>query len=134
MHDSFGTIVNQLEASNSCGDIPRMWIPKTFAQYITFSVEELSTLRAENALLRNQLTKAEIMSDWFRVKVNQLEIQNAALMEKAFNIKVPVPEIVRPNAPLDPSYDPKNFDFNDMGEDLARKLGYPVYSDNTTNN
>jgi len=91
--------------------------------------EELAALRAERNLLREQLTKAEILSDFFRAKVNQLELQNTALMEKAYGVKIPAPEIVRATPPLDPSYDPRNFTFHDVGDEVAQRLGYPLYGD-----
>lgn len=89
---------------------------------------EVRELGAENGLLKQQLSKSEILSDWLRVKVNQLELQNAALLEKAYNIKVPVPEIAR-RPSVDPTFDPKNFSLDDMGDTMARQLGFPSYDE-----
>ena len=90
--------------------------------------EDLAVVRAERDLFKQELQKAQIQFDWIRVKVNGLEAENKALIQKAYNINLPVPEIIR--APkLDPTYDPHNFSFEDLGEDTARTLGMPVYDD-----
>lgn len=89
---------------------------------------ELAKLKSENLLLQQQLFKSETIADHFRLKVNQLELQNAALMEKAYNIKVPVPEIAR-RPSVDPTFDPKNFSLDDMGDEMARKFGFPSYDE-----
>lgn len=87
--------------------------------------EEAAVAKAETVLLKQQLTKADIQLDFLRMKVNQLEAHNAALMEKAYHIQVPVPEIARKS---NQSPDSINFDFfNDVGEEEARKLGLPLY-------
>lgn len=89
---------------------------------------DLATIRAELLLTKDQLSKSQITSDWLRMKVNQLEYQNAALLEKAYNVKLPVPEIARRQVP-DPATDEKNFSFDDLGDEVARKFGMPVYTD-----
>jgi hypothetical protein len=57
-----------------------------------------------------------------------LEYENKALMEVAYGVKVPSPEIVRA-AKVDPSFDPKNFSFEDVGDEKAKDFGFPVYGD-----
>lgn len=109
-----------------------MWVPRKLVEILSFAKDDLSALRAENTLLKTQLVVAQTNFDWARHRLNTLEFENKALMEKAFNIKVPSPEIVRPAKP-DPTFDPKNFSFEDVGEDLARKLGLPSFDANTTN-
>lgn len=111
-----------------------MWVPKPLVDILGFVKEDLSALRAENTLLRQQLIVAQTNFDWLRVKMNDLEFQNKALLEKAYNIKVPAPEIVKSTPHLDPSYDPHNFSFEDMGENLARIVGQPSHDPNTTSN
>lgn len=91
--------------------------------------EELSAVRAERDLLKTELLSAKINSDWLRVKVNDLEFQNKGLIEKAYQIKLPVPEIVATPAVHNPF---KSFDsfspFEDMGDEMAAKLGLPTYN------
>ena len=105
-----------------------MWIPSKIVDLLGLVKDDIATLRAENTLLRSELQKSQIMADWFRVQVNTLQYENKALMEVAYGVKVPAPEIVR--APkTDPSWDPKNFTFEDVGETMAKELGLPVYAD-----
>lgn len=86
----------------------------------------LAVAAAERDLLKQQLTKADLQLDFLRLKVNQLEATNAALMEKAYGVNVPVPEIARKSKT--PTHDAINFDFfNDIGDERARELGLPVY-------
>lgn len=59
---------------------------------------------------------------------NQLQAENKALMEKAYNIRVPVPELVRSMAKAQ-ELGLDAFSLEDMGDDMARKLGFPVYDD-----
>ena len=112
-----------------------MWVPKAGVEWFQISKtsvdyfrEELAATRAERDLLKTQLTKAEIEKDWLRMKVNSLELQNTALLEKAYDIRVPAPEIVRQPA-IDPTWDPRSFSFEDVGNELASKMGLPVYGD-----
>lgn len=88
--------------------------------------QELAAAKAERDTLRSEVTAARITNDWFRVKINQLEVQNAALLERAYNIHVPAPEIARQPS-LDPSWDPRLHSFEDVGDELALRLGYPTY-------
>lgn len=90
--------------------------------------QQLAVANAENTILKQQLSKADLQIDFLRMKLNQVEAQNAALLEKAYGVKVPVPEIAR--RPSNPSPDSINPDFfSDMGDEMARKLGLPVYGD-----
>ena|SRR3990167_2634562 len=86
--------------------------------------EELAAVRADRDSLRQQLTASLINSDWFRLRFNELERENKALMEKAYNIKLPVPEILI-NKQVNPTIE--QFSFDDMGDEMAAKLGFPVY-------
>lgn len=112
-----------------------MWVPKAVLDWFHISKdsvdalrEELASIRTERDMLFKELTKSQIMGDWMRMKVNQLEFEKTALMEKAYGIKIPAPEIARQPTP-DPTFDPKNFSFEDVGESLARTLGLPKYDE-----
>ena len=110
-----------------------MFVPAKIIEYFGINIElvknlqsELAVARAERDLLRNELLSTKINADWFRVKVNDLEAQNKALLHKAYNISVPVPEIVRDmhmTEQLPNTFSP----FEDMGDAMAAKLGLPVY-------
>jgi len=116
-----------------------MWVPSKVLDWFQISKDSVDELRAEVAslkverdLLKSQLTVVNTNFDWLRMKVNTLEMERVGLMEKAYNIKLPAPEILRQSQP-DPSFNPKDFSLEDMGEDLARKLGFPVYDDKNSN-
>lgn len=111
-----------------------MWVPTKLADLLGINLEHLKTLqsdlavvRAERDLLKVSLASTQTTSDWLRMKVNQLEFQNAALLEKAYNIKVPVP-VVQRKVTLDPEIDPQNFNFDDIGEELAKEHGLPSHT------
>lgn len=119
-----------------------MWVPSKVVEWFTsmkavaevnaaVSVEainhyreEVSALRAERDTLRGQLAITQTNFDWLRMRVNTLEVEKAGLIEKAYGIKIPAPELIRTPA-KDPTIE--DFSFDDMGEDLAKKLGLPVY-------
>ena len=90
--------------------------------------QEVAALKAERDALKSELISVKVNADWFRVKVNQLEVERAQLLEKAYSIRVGAPEIVRhtdlSNIRLE------DFNFDDMGDAKAKELGYPAYGDN----
>ena len=89
---------------------------------------DLAVAKAERDLLKQQLIKADLQLDFFRLRINQLEAHNALLMSKAYGVSVPIPEIAK--APKTPTQNSINFDFfNDVGNEEARKMGLPVYDD-----
>lgn len=110
-----------------------MWVPSAVVDWFHISKqaveslrEELSVARAERELLKLQLANSENHFNWLRVRVNSLEIERAQLIEKAYGIKIPVPEITKPQLPIQQEITPDIF--TDMGDDLAKTLGLPVYS------
>ena len=110
-----------------------MWVPNSLIDlfHIGRSTvdglrEELSAVRAERDALKLQSSISQNHFDWLRVRTNQLEFERAQLLEKAYGIKTPIPEIVRT------SVSPIEFNnalFEDVGEKTARELGLPVYGD-----
>lgn len=83
-----------------------MWVPKEVADWFRISKdsvdalrEELAVLKAEHNILNRELTSTKITNDWLRLQFNQLQLENKALLERAYNIRVPVPEIVRRSEP-----------------------------------
>lgn len=88
--------------------------------------EELAATRAERDALKVQVATAQVTGDWLRNKVNQLELERAGLIEAAYQIKLPaVPQIQRQRLP---TVSPNEFSFSDVGDELARKLGLPVWT------
>jgi hypothetical protein len=113
-----------------------MWISEKVVDWFHISKEsvdslreELSACRAERDALRLQAATDRITADWLRTRVNALEMERAALIERAYQIKLPaVPQLARlgstPVATHDPEPDP--FSFDDIGNDLAKKWGLPA--------
>ena len=110
-----------------------MFVPKLVLEYFGVNAElvrnlqaDLAVARSERDLLRQELLSHKVNADWLRVKVNDLEAQNKALLQKAYDISVPVPQIQRDTTFMNEL--PNNFSpFDDMGDEMARKLGLPVY-------
>jgi len=86
--------------------------------------EELVAVRTERDVLKHEILSAKVNADWLRVKVNGLELEKAGLLQKAYNITLPVPEIVRTPQTSQPF---EQFSFDDIGDEAARKLGLPTY-------
>lgn len=115
-----------------------MWLPKSLFDLFSISrahVEDLkvenSTLKIEVNLLKADLASSRANGEWLRVKVNALELERASLLEKVYGLRVPVPEIARTLPPHDPSLPSLNLDiFNDLGDEVSKRLGLPVYGTN----
>lgn len=110
-----------------------MWITKSLMSLFEISRDVVNDLRedlarvvAERDALQRELTSVKINADWLRVQYNQLQLERTALMDKAYGIKLPVPEVVRQSVRV-PETKLDEFTFDDVGEDLAKRLGYPTY-------
>lgn len=91
--------------------------------------QENAALKAERDTLKSETTQLRISSDWLRAKVNQLEIERAGLIRQAYNINVPAPQLVR-EPEVDPTYNPREFSFDDIGDQVARIMGMPAHGEN----
>src|SRR5258705_13442806 len=90
--------------------------------------EDLASVRAERDTLKFQLQVAHNTADWLKAQVNTLQYERVALLEKAYGVRTPVPEIAR--APLMGSQlRSDEISFDDMGDEMAKRLGLPTYSD-----
>jgi hypothetical protein len=90
--------------------------------------EELAAVRADRDALKLQVAISSNHFDWLRLRVNTLEAERAQLIEKAYGIRIPAPELVRTPVVGDGAESDKQFTFDDIGEDLARKLGLASYN------
>ena|SRR3990167_3207556 len=106
-----------------------MWVPKEVADWFKISKdsvdilrEELAGVRVERDLLKAELATTKANWDWLRIQVNTLQFERAALMQKVYGTQVPVPEIARVGI------EPREFSFDDVGDDVAHKLGLPTYN------
>jgi Tfp pilus assembly protein FimV len=83
-----------------------MWIPTKFLDLLKFNLDEQVAVRTKLAVAESRVTDLErslahsrTSFDWLTSRVNDLEYQNKALLEKAYNISVPAPQISRPSIP-----------------------------------
>lgn len=114
-----------------------MWLPKQV--YDLFQVskenvdairEELAGVRAERDALRVSEATAKTNFNWLTLRVNALEVERAQLIKKAYNIDVPVPEIVRTNRSSTAMNPASLLEltaslFEDVGDETAKELGLP---------
>lgn len=112
-----------------------MWVPSRTFELFSISKDtvdalrvELAEARAEAALLRTQLLQAQTNFNWITIRVNALEVERAALIQKVHGISVATPEIIR-GPSRHQLEDAINTDiFSDMGDDRAKENGLPVWS------
>lgn len=107
-----------------------MWISSKVVEWLDVSLDTVRTIKEENAVLRAELaalktdlTATRINNDWFRLKVNDLELTNKALLERAYDIRLPVPTIVR-----EQRHDPNPYKlplaiFDHIDDETAKALG-----------
>lgn len=110
-----------------------MWVPKEVADWFKISKdsvdalrEELAACRAERDSLKMQLSITQNNLEWIRKQINNLQYERVQLLEKAYGITVPVPEIARVNRT---ATDVNEFSFDDIGDEVAKRMGLPVYGD-----
>ena len=110
-----------------------MWLSSKIFSILEVSKEsvdslrqELSAIRAERDTLKHQLTVTQTQFDWLRLRVNQLEFERAQLLEKATGVKTTIPEIIRQPSQVDNMINA--FSFEDVGDDVAKKLGLPLFN------
>ncbi len=106
-----------------------MWLSSKFVDLFSISKETVSSLRedlaavrAERDTLKFQLQVSQNQFDWLRVQVNTLQAERAALIDRAYGIKVPSPEIVRTAKP-DISKLGDLTGFEHVDEETAERLG-----------
>jgi hypothetical protein len=56
---------------------------------------DLATARSEKAMLETRVAVAQNNFDWLASQMNELRIERAALLERTFQLHVPVPTIAR---------------------------------------
>lgn len=114
-----------------------MWISKTVFDLfhvakdeVTGLREEMAAVRAERDLLKTQLTGANANFNWLRLRVNALEVERAALVQRAYGIALPVPEVVTAQSTPLPDVNHllglSQSLFEDMGDPIAKEFGHVV--------
>lgn len=115
-----------------------MWLSKRFVELVQMSKDTADNLRldlakvtAERDAAKSELLTLRANFQWATTQINDLQYQNKALMQKVYNISVPVPEIVNPRISNIPLF---NSDlFEDMGEEAAKREGMITYGPDKTN-
>lgn len=116
-----------------------MWVPKSLLDLFSISREtvdllnkELAITRADRDSLKDQLSKSQIMSDWMRMRVNQLEAERVALIEKAYpGLRLPAPEIAKIANRVKDGFDLQALfeDQGDPSDDQSKKVpNFPAFS------
>lgn len=92
-----------------------------------------------DALVKSQVEAAALTQvnaqlnahiEWMRVRVMQLEFERQQLIKRYMNVDIPVPQFESEAFPAHP--DPnETFSFNDVGNELAAKLGIDWNPDGT---
>lgn len=107
-----------------------MWVPQQLLELFAIGRDTVAELRqqvtvltAERDSLKDQLRTASISGDWLRMQVNTLQFERTGLLEKAYGIRIPVPEIIRNPATGVPDETLSQMGFEHIGEDAAKKLG-----------
>lgn len=80
--------------------------------------------------LDKQVSVLQTSIDWMKIRVNQLEQERVALTYHATGAKLSAPEIVRTDFGENPMLQLPT-DFEDVGDELAGKLGLYHNSDGT---
>ena len=101
-----------------------MFVSKPFLELFAINwstVDSLRTkvaeLQGKNELLERELTAIRVNSDWMRMRVNQLEIERSALLEKAYpGLHIPTPEIARVSNKVREAFDLASM-FEDTGDE-----------------
>jgi hypothetical protein len=75
----------------------------------------------EARVLAEQNRALQVTMDWFRVRINQLEIERAQLLFNYTGVKVSAPAITPAPAPDDPARAVPHF--GDVGDEKAAALG-----------
>jgi len=79
--------------------------------------------KAEYTALVDKTARAETRADWLLTQANMLQVEIGTLKLELTGRPVPVPMYQREATPPEAKDDPAEVSFEDMGDDLARKLG-----------
>lgn len=104
-----------------------MWISTKLFDLINSNRDEVTKLRAQVDATNAELVRSQILCDWFRLQINTLQLERQQLLEKAHGIRVPAPLIEKAPMKSQETSQP-DFSFDDIGEELAKKLGLPSYN------
>lgn len=97
-----------------------MWVSKRIYQEMR---DDLVAAKAVRDTLTTQCKALEVTNDWFRVRIGQLEHERAVLIAKYMGVEMPVPVIERVRDEKKDDVYNVTPHFNDVGDEMARKMG-----------
>lgn len=110
-----------------------MWVPSALVDLFTLTrdavdstKQELAIVKAERDMLQRQLSVTQINFDWIKMQINTLQMERTALLEKAYQIKIPTPQLIQ-NPVLANEAKLDEFSFDDIGDKLAKQYGFPLH-------
>lgn len=111
-----------------------MWVSVAVKEWFQVSRQAYEDLKVDNAALRAELSTTRLQTqrdqlnfDWLRIRCNELERENKALIQKAYGITLPAPQLERQSvAPTAPE-----FSFDDIGDVMAKQIGLDIFSNKT---
>lgn len=113
-----------------------MFISTRILDFLKIAQSTYDDLRTENAALKSKVTELErslaytqVNLDWLRINYNVVSQERTALLKKAYAIDLPSPQLAR-EVKAERDFNPlESLSFEDMGNELARQFGYPVYEE-----
>lgn len=66
--------------------------------------------------------------EWMRIRITELSLERAAMMKRYLNIDIPVASFEEERVPFSPD---ETISFNDVGDEVAAKLGIGWTSEGT---
>lgn len=100
----------------------------TRAAFDTLNSERIKSAE-EARVLDHQNQALQVMTDWLRVRVHQLELERAQLLWKYMGVKIPVTTIE--DATKDDNILGGINPFEDLGDTLAKQFGVDWEADGT---
>jgi hypothetical protein len=82
--------------------------------------------KADYTTLVDKAARAETRADWLMTRVNQLEAEVGGFKYEITGRPVAIPMYTKEASP--PHDDPAETSFEDMGDDLARRLGIESFA------
>lgn len=92
---------------------------------------QLAQKSGENTVLSQHYIALMTTMDWLRVRVTQLEMERAQLLWNYTGVKVAAPVITKTDISPDTNPMTQIPNFNDVGDDMAAKLGISWAEDGT---
>ena len=106
-----------------------MWIERKLFMDL---IQKESVARGELAALQTRFAAQDSMVDWFRIRLTQLEKERAQMILKSTGVAIETPVFAKEpeQTPLDQVLGEVST-FDDVGDEIAKKLGIEWKNDGT---